>query len=36
MVEGDQELIQYLRIFFYTKFGHKDVERAYTLYNGKK
>ena len=33
LVEGDQELFSILlRIFFYTECGHKDVERAYTLW----
>ena len=31
MVEGDQELDQYfVENYFYTEYGHKDVERAYT------
>ena len=31
MVEGDQELNQYfVENYFYTEYGHKDVERAYT------
>ena len=31
MVEGDQEFNQYfVENYFYTEYGHKDVERAYT------
>ena len=31
VVEGDQELNQYfVENYFYTEYGHKDVERAYT------